>query len=149
MADSGTGTHQRARTGPARLAQPRLLLGSATVVATLATVGSLWLQFGMGLVPCELCWYQRLFMYPLVGLLGVGALGRRPHIVRTVLPLALTGGAIAAYHSYLQATTATCTLDGACASVVYTVGGLSIPNLSLLAFLLIIVGSLLAWYVRD
>jgi len=117
--------------------QRRLALGTA--VAAVATTGSLWFSLGLGLTPCTLCWYQRILMYPLVVVLGVAALDRRPDVYRTALPLALPGLGIAAYHSVLQATTTQCTLGGPCAAVQWQapVLGLSIPNLSLVAFTLL------------
>lgn len=118
----------------------RALLAAGAVVAAVATAGSLWFSLGLGLVPCELCWYQRVLMYPLVVVLGVAALENRPGVWRTVLPLALPGLAVAAYHSYLQATTIACGVgSGGCAVVQWRAPlvGLSIPNLSLVAFLLV------------
>ncbi|MDY6818368.1 MAG: disulfide bond formation protein B [Halobacteriales archaeon] len=114
-------------------------LGAATVVAAVATTGSLWFSLGLGLVPCELCWYQRILMYPLVVVLGVATVESRSAVWRTVLPLALPGAAIAAYHSALQVTAASCRLTGPCAAVLWRtpVVGLTIPNLSLIAFVLI------------
>jgi disulfide bond formation protein DsbB len=122
------------------VAGTRALLALATLVAAVATAGSLWFSLGLGLVPCELCWYQRIPMYPLVVVLGVAALEDRAGVWRTVLPLALPGLAVAAYHSYLQATTVACGFGaGGCAAVQWRapVVGLTIPNLSLLAFLLV------------
>jgi disulfide bond formation protein DsbB len=75
-------------------------------------------------------------MYPLVVVLGVGVAEARPAVWRTVLPLAVPGFVVAAYHSYLQATTVACGFEGDCAAVLWRapVVGLTIPNLSLLAF---------------
>jgi disulfide bond formation protein DsbB len=122
-----------------RLATPRTLLGSATLVAVVATAGSLYLSEGLGLIPCELCWVQRILMYPLVVVLGVATYERRPAVYRTVLPLSVLGTGVAAYHSSLQVATtdpSQCTI-GSCGAVQLRVAGLTIPNLSLLAFLLI------------
>lgn len=127
-----------------RSSSVRRLLWAGTLIAGVATAGSLWFSLGLGLVPCTLCWYQRILMYPLVVVLGVAAIEARPHVWRTVLPLSVIGAAIAGYHSWLQATTTSCQLDGSCAAVQWQspVLGLSIPNLSLIAFLLLIaVGS--------
>lgn len=123
----------------------RLFLGSATLVAGIATAGSLWFSLGLGLVPCDLCWYQRILMYPLVVVLGVATIKARPAVWRTVIPLSVLGGVIAVYHSVLQATTTTCSFDGSCATVQWQapILGLTIPNLSLLAFG-IITGTVLA-----
>ena len=108
-------------------------------MAVIATAGSLWFSLGLGLVPCELCWYQRILMYPLVVVLGVAAFEARSAIWRTVVPLSLLGTAVAAYHSVLQLTTTSCTFSDSCAVVQWRLPlfGLSIPNLSLIAFLLI------------
>ena len=124
---------------------PRALLAAAAFVAAVATAGSLYLSLGLGLVPCELCWYQRILMYPLVVVLGVAAVERRPGVWRTALPLALSGAAVAAYHVALQLrpAAATCSISaggvGNCGSIQYTLldGLLTIPRLSLLAFLLV------------
>ena len=117
----------------------RFWLASGTVVATVATTGSLWFSLGLGLVPCTLCWYQRILMYPLVIVLGVAAVENHDTIWRTVTPLSVVGGVIAAYHSVLQATTTSCTFAGPCAVVQWRlpVLGLTIPNLSLISFVLV------------
>ena len=113
-------------------------LAATTVVAVVATAGSLYLSLGLGLVPCDLCWYQRILMYPLVVVLGVAAWEDRVAVWRTAALLAVPGAGIATYHSYLQRTTTTCTFSGPCASIQYTVGPLTIPNLALLAFVLVL-----------
>ena len=116
-------------------------LSSATLVATVATAGSLWFSLGHGLDPCTLCWYQRILMYPLVVVLGVATVEKRSTVSRTALPLAIPGLCLAAYHSYLQVTTNSCTFGGPCAVVQWRspVVELTIPNLSLIAFGLITV----------
>jgi disulfide bond formation protein DsbB len=121
------------------------LLGGTTLVAATATLASLYFSLGLGLVPCELCWYQRILMYPLVVVLGVAAVERRATAWRTGLLLSVPGGTIAAYHSYIQVAPAaggSCTVGGGCSAILYPMLGglLTIPRLSLLAFLLISVG---------
>ena len=124
------------RSKPLRPPEATLWLSAATLVATVATGGSLWFSLGLGLTPCDLCWYQRIVMYPLVVVLGVATAESRPAVVRTALPLTGLGLGLAAYHSYLQATMTECTLGGPCAAVQWEspVLGLTIPNLSLVAF---------------
>jgi disulfide bond formation protein DsbB len=120
-------------------------LAFGTFVGSVATIGSLWFSLGLGLVPCELCWYQRILMYPLVVVLGVAAVEDRPGVWRTVLPLSIGGLAVSAYHSYLQAASVACGIGaGGCAVVQWRAPlvGLSIPNLSLAAFLLVTVAAL-------
>ncbi|KAB1198856.1 MULTISPECIES: disulfide bond formation protein B [Haloferax] len=118
----------------------RAILGAGTLVALAATAGSLYFSLGLGLTPCDLCWYQRILMYPLVVVLGVAAIEDRGNVWKTVLPLSLGGVALAGYHTYLQvAPNATCSVGGPCTSVLYPMvdGLLTIPRLSLIAFSLL------------
>lgn len=71
--------------------------------------------------------------------LGVATAERRTGAWRTVLPLSIPGTGLAAYHSYLQVTTASCGFVGDCAAVLWRapVVGLTVPNLSLAAFVLV------------
>ena len=123
----------------------RTILAACTAVATVATAGSLYFSEVLGLYPCELCWVQRIGMYPLVVVLGVATYEDRVGVRRTALPLAAGGGAVAAYHSYLQTRPAATCSTGGCGSVQFELLGLlSIPNLSLVAFSLIAAGLALA-----
>jgi disulfide bond formation protein DsbB len=79
-------------------------------------------------------------MYPLVVVLGVATVEERASVYRTALPLAVGGAAIAVYHSWLQytPTSARCTFgEVSCATIQYRIGGLTVPNLSLVAFTLL------------
>ena len=131
----------------------RTLLAVTTLLAAVATGGSLYFSLGLGLVPCELCWYQRILMYPLVVVLGVASIDERATVYRTALPLSLIGFGIAGYHTILQISPSvggTCSIGGGCASIQYTLLGglLTIPRLSLIAFTLISLG-LLALVVGE
>ena len=84
----------------ANLSNGRASLVGGTVVAGVATVGSLYFSEVLGLIPCELCWYQRILMYPLVLVVGVGALENRLGVYRTALPLSVAGTAVAADPDY-------------------------------------------------
>ena len=115
--------------------------GLALLVATVATLGSLTYSEIAGFGPCELCWYQRIAMYPLPVLLAVAA-WRRDRAVRWyALPLALIGAGIAAYHVLVQRTPTTsglCDVGGGCAAIfVEEFGFLTIPAMALAAFVLI------------
>ncbi|WP_049901483.1 disulfide bond formation protein B [Halococcus agarilyticus] len=122
-----------------KISNSRLPLAAATLVTAVATVWSLYLSLGLGLIPCELCWYQRILMYPLTVILGVAALENRARVYRTALPLSVLGAGIAAYHSWLQISggSGTCSIGGGCSAVQYRFLGLSVPNLSLIAFVLV------------
>ena len=118
------------------LTKSRSILIVCTLVAAVATVGSLYFSEVMGLYPCDLCWIQRIAMYPLVVVFAVAAYEDRLAVWRTALPVSVGGGLTAAYHSYVQrATSGACSVGGGCESVQFELFGLlSIPNLSLLAF---------------
>ncbi|MCL7416529.1 MAG: disulfide bond formation protein B [Halalkalicoccus sp.] len=119
-------------------------LALGTLVAAIATAGSLSFSEVLGLVPCDLCWYQRVFMYPLVPILGIAAFENRPEIAPTALALTVPGATVAAYHSAIQRVgTGACTVGGGCTTIQYELFGFSIPNMALLAFLLVI-GTVLA-----
>ncbi|MDQ2054228.1 MULTISPECIES: disulfide bond formation protein B [Halobellus] len=132
----------------------RPLLGLATLVAGIGTAGSLYFSLGLGLVPCELCWYQRILLYPLVVVLGVATLEDRPGVARTVLPLSLLGLGVATYHVVLQVRPSvggTCSVGGGCSSILYPMldGLLTIPRLSLIAFVLVTALVTASWRLRD
>ena len=110
------------------------------LLVTAATLGSLFFSEVMALPPCSLCWYQRIFMFPLPILLLMGLFPLDAKVVRYALPLALAGWAIAAYHTLLQLgvipeTAAPCSQGVSCSSAYLELFGfVSIPVLSLLAF---------------
>jgi disulfide bond formation protein DsbB len=70
----------------------------AWVVATVTTLGSLYYSEHAGFVPCELCWYQRIVMYPLVIVLGVAALRRDRWVWITALAFVVVGAPLSLYH---------------------------------------------------
>ena len=63
-------------------------LGLAWIVSLVATLGSLYLSEVSHFPPCTLCWLQRIAMYPLVIVLGVGALRDDRAVRWYALPLA-------------------------------------------------------------
>jgi disulfide bond formation protein DsbB len=71
-------------------------------MAVVATLGSLYFSEIAGFPPCELCWYQRIAMYPLAILLGALVVTAEPRVRRLVFPLAIPGGIISAYHYLIQ-----------------------------------------------
>ena len=70
----------------------------AWLVALGATAGSLYFSEVLLFVPCSLCWWQRIIMYPQVLLLGLGAYMDDRTVVRYSLPLAVIGMGVSAYH---------------------------------------------------
>jgi disulfide bond formation protein DsbB len=115
-------------------------LFAAWAVALLATAGSLFLGEVMGMTPCVLCWYQRIAMYPLVLVLGLGLLDADARCLRYARPLAWAGWGLALYHcavfwGLVPERLAPCGKGGSCADAELQVAGVvPIPVLSLLAF---------------
>lgn len=133
----------------------RASLPLAWVVATVTTLGSLYYSQIAHFVPCQLCWYQRIAMYPLVLLLGIAA-WRRDRAVRLyVIAQCAVGAAIAAYHSFIQAFppdggSSFCTVEAPCTTrYVWQFGFVSLPFMALTAFVFIIVLMLAAAVPDD
>jgi disulfide bond formation protein DsbB len=118
-------------------------------VATTCTLGSLYLSEVAKFPPCELCWFQRIAMYPLVVVLGIAALRRDTSVRRYAVPLAGIGLAVSIYHYLVErfpdSITTSCTTDVPCSTVwVWKFHFLSIPAMAGAGFALIIVLVLLA-----
>jgi disulfide bond formation protein DsbB len=77
------------------------LLFLCWLIASIATLGSLFFSDVMGIAPCVLCWYQRIALFPLVLILGAGLLPFDAGVVKYALPLAVAGWLVALYHSLL------------------------------------------------
>jgi disulfide bond formation protein DsbB len=125
-----------------------LLLFGAWLITAAASAGSLFFSEVMDFAPCSLCWYQRIFMYPLVIVLGIGLFPVDRSAVRYGLPLAVGGWLAAAYHTLLYEgvipeTLSPCSKGVSCKEeYIELLGFLSIPALSLVAFTAV-VGALL------
>ena len=113
-----------------------------------ATVGSLYLSLGMGLLPCQLCWYQRILMYPIVPII-VYSIVRDIQLFELTLFFSTVGVIIASYHSYIQRASVDPACSNFCASILYQVGPFTIPNLALIAFLGIFVISKYEVFFRN
>ncbi len=115
----------------------------AGAVAAAATLGSLYFSEVADFVPCKLCWYQRIAMYPLAVLLVMAAVRRDRSVLRYVRVIAAAGIAVSAYHTWIQwfpETSNSCELDNPCtARWVDAFGWMEIPQMAGLSFLLIIV----------
>ncbi len=73
----------------------------ALLAAIIATCGSLFFSEVLFWIPCKLCWYQRILMYPLVPILLIGIARDDRGIHWYGLPLSLTGVAVSLAH-YLE-----------------------------------------------
>lgn len=74
----------------------------AWVVAAAATAGSLYFSEVAHYVPCQLCWFQRICMYPMAGILFLAALRGDRSVRWYCLPLLIAGAILAAYHYVIE-----------------------------------------------
>src|SRR5262245_43101950 len=74
----------------------------ALAPALIALLGSLYYSEIAGFVPCTLCWYQRILMYPLTPIILVGILKQDDYLPSYVLPLSITGIAVSTYHHLIE-----------------------------------------------
>lgn len=126
------------------------LLFTAWLLALLASLTVLFVGEVMGQAPCDLCWFQRAFMFPLAFVLGVACLRGDGTGWAYALPLALGGAAVAGFHSLLYlglvpARITPCSQGVSCTSADMTIlGGLPLPVLALATFLAIAMLSVLS-----
>ncbi len=80
----------------------RLGLWLACSIALVATAGSLYFSEVAHYVPCRLCWFQRICMYPLAGILFVAAIRRERSVRWYALPLLMAGVAVSGYHYLIE-----------------------------------------------
>jgi disulfide bond formation protein DsbB len=73
-------------------------LWAAFVVAAVATGGSLFYSEVAGYIPCELCWFQRLCMYPLSIFLLLMAIWGADRAARYIIALPIVGAGVSLYH---------------------------------------------------
>ena len=74
----------------------------AWLVTATATLGSLWFSEVADYVPCRLCWFQRVCMYPLAGILLIAAWRRDRSVRWYALPLLVAGIGVSSYHSLIE-----------------------------------------------
>jgi len=127
----------------------------ALFAAWVAMLGSLYFSEVAHYIPCTLCWYQRILMYPQTLILAIGLLRRDENTPRFVLPFSLLGIGVATYHVLLEKTDwfsgmATCQVGVPCTVIwINWFGFLTIPFLALIAFLVITVMAIIAWQAGE
>jgi len=125
------------------------LLFLAWASSLVASLGSLYFSEIMKYEPCELCWYQRILMYPMVILLGVAYVRKdfQPALYSTIL--SGIGLLVSLYHYSLQKVSFLSESAPACGRVPCTgeyinmFGFITIPFLALTGFIIIFIASVL------
>ena len=119
----------------------------ALLVAVVATLGSLYYSEIEGLLPCDLCWYQRICMYPLAAILAVGVLRRDRNVFWYAAPFVAIGAPLALYHWLVErvpslSDSTSCSILAPCAVPYFEeLGYITLAFMDMSAFL--IIGALL------
>ena len=113
------------------------------LVALGGMVTSLFYSDYAGFSACYLCWWQRLFLYPQVLLLGLALKIKDKKFPAYSFALSVVGGAVAVYHTFIQfggVPLIPCPATGPSCTQRYFLefGFVTIPTMALAAFLLII-----------
>lgn len=114
-----------------------------------ALVGSLLYSNVAGFPPCELCWIQRIFMYPQALLSFMAMIWRDKRMVTYLFPMSVLGGLLAFYHSLtnwgLGGGILSCTSAGGDCSRVYVLeyGYITIPFMAFTTFAYLILISII------
>ena len=117
-----------------------MLVFGAWLIASAATLGALFFGEVMKLPPCSLCWYQRVFMFPLTFILPFALFPLDRGVVRAAVPLAGLGAMVAFLHLLIVAgivpeRVAPCRQGVPCSeTVIEWFGFVTIPLLSFVAF---------------
>lgn len=112
----------------------------AWLLASAGTLGALFFGEVMKLPPCSLCWYQRIFMFPLVLILPFALFPFDRNVVRAVMPLVGIGWLLALLNvlvvqGLVPERVAPCRQGVPCSeTVIEWFGFVTIPLLSFIAF---------------
>lgn len=119
------------------------LIYASFAISLSSTLGSLYFSEVKSFVPCVLCWYQRIAMYPLLIIILVGfILKDQKKIPYYVLPFSVLGLLVSLYQNllyfnFLPESTSPCILGASCTAKFVQILGLDIPQLSFISFFLI------------
>ncbi|PLR97858.1 disulfide oxidoreductase [Bacillus sp. T33-2] len=126
-------------------------LFGAWAISVIAMFGSLYFSEIRQYEPCELCWYQRILMYPLVLILGIATVKKDYRISFYAMIMSALGALIALYHYSLQKIPFMADNAYSCGRIPCTgqyinwLGFITIPFLALVAFIIIFILSLIMW----
>lgn len=109
---------------------------------------------GGGFFPCNLCWWARICMYPIMALSLIGIIRRDIYSIWYILPLSAFGVLVSGYHTLIQqlpsAAILPCDTSNPCTyNPVEYFGFISIPMLAVASFVLITVLSIEIWPRKE
>lgn len=130
-----------------------LLIYAQLTISAAAIFGSLFFSEVMKFPPCDLCWYQRILLYPVALIVLTGLFWESRDTNRFVMPFAWLGLAVAVYHNLVYykviqiivpcSETAPCT-----AQQLNYLGFITIPLLSLVAFIFLVISNLIVHFLE-
>lgn len=112
-------------------------------ISLLAAFTSLFFSEILGYAPCTLCWYQRIFMYPLVLILPIGIVSRDRNLSKYLIAFSVLGVIVSGYHSLIyhniiSETFKVCTAELSCKTKQFELFNfLSIPVMSFISFIVL------------
>lgn len=114
-------------------------LWAMLIVVAFAVVDTLVYSEFFGIIPCGLCWLERVFMYPLLFIIAIALFTKDRNAPRYILTLSVAGLLIALYHHYIQlggSQFIKCPAAGAdCAKlIIFEFGFITFPLLAAIAF---------------
>ncbi|MGR5969474.1 disulfide bond formation protein B [Bacillus paranthracis] len=108
------------------------------LISTLATLGSLYFSGILKLVPCDLCWYQRILMYPLPLIIIISLIIKDANSKYYLRILSFFGLLISSYQYIIQSlhTKSTfCDITSDCTTIqIEYFGFITLPFMSILSF---------------
>ncbi len=131
------------------------VLNIILIESLFALLGSLAYSEIVGFPPCDLCWIQRIFIYPQAIIAFIAILKKDKSIVDYLLPMSVIGGLVAFYQSLIHwgfnTSITNCTAVGSeCAKVyVSSFGYITIPFMSFTIFIYAIAVVLIYYQARK
>ena len=128
---------------------------SAWAISVIATLGSLYFSEILLFIPCELCWYQRILMYPLSIFMGVGVIRKDAHLSAYILPFSIIGMCVSLYHYLIQkvdffaSNSISCGIVPCTGQYINWFGFVTIPFLAFTAFTIITILHLYILKIRK
>lgn len=115
------------------------ILNIIFIFSTVATLGSLFYSNIIGFIPCNLCWFQRIFMYPIVIICLVAIIKKQKDYLDYIIPLSVIGFLISLWHNYIyynKFLSVVCDSSGISCVKVYVLefGYITIPMMALTTF---------------
>jgi len=125
------------------------------IITLLSALFSLVYSEIIGFVPCYLCWYQRVFMFPLVFIFGAAIWSKDRKVVKYTLPMLTVGFVFSVYQNFFyyfgESSTLPCDASGVSCyqRLISEFGGyISFPMLALSGYLALITIVLVAHFYK-